>query len=258
MSRRCIDEAIAPEFEGWLESLTERALETLTFREIRKGAQALVAPGVTRGPSALSSAGKRAAMFCYFTPLEFIVLHNVCRTTLGSLSGTPRRVVDLACGCGAGAAAIARSLSRAPHLIGIDRSRVAVEQARATWRAFGLDGRLSVGDPVRSLPPSLGPGDVVCHVARPGGPDDADERRLVRRIAATARRGATILLVDVPALSGEARLSVWQKYLGDVRTHVARMRITGDRPRFLRDMEKAGRLTQGPLEVSALVSVKAR
>jgi hypothetical protein len=258
VSRRCIDEAIAPEFEAWLESLTKRAFETLTFREIRKGAQALVSPGVTRGPSALSSAGKRAAMFCYFAPLEFIALHHVCRTALGSLSESPRRVVDLACGCGAGSAAIGRSLSEAPRLIGVDRNRVAVDQARGTWRAFGLDGRLSVGDPVRSLPPSLGPGDVVCHVARPGGPDDADERRLVRRIAAAARRGATILLVDVPALAGEARLSVWRKQLGEVRTHAARMRITGERPRFLRDMEKAGRLTQGPLDVAALVSVKAR
>ena len=85
---------------------------------------------------ALDGAGKRAAFALYYGPIHFLLIQHI----VGELGIAPQRgtVVDLGCGTGVAGAAVATSgLAKLP-VLGIDTHPWTLDEARFTYKAFGL------------------------------------------------------------------------------------------------------------------------
>jgi hypothetical protein len=141
---------ITNSFEKYLADLEARHLADLRFSDVTRALRALSSAYVERRESALADhkaldgAGKRAAFAMYYGPLHFLLIDHIVRE-LG-VTCDPGVVVDLGCGTGvAGAAtALRASVLRASvdhdHLrvLGTDTHPWALDEARFTYRAFGL------------------------------------------------------------------------------------------------------------------------
>ena len=134
------------ELEAWLRERTREAEQELSFREIRKGVQAVHADYLGRlrgralGGRPLEGRAKRAAFATFFSAIHHATVRGwLAQEPLGPLSGA-KRVIDLGCGTGAVGAAVACSIEPRPHVLGLDRSAWAVREAQASYRAFQLIG----------------------------------------------------------------------------------------------------------------------
>jgi predicted RNA methylase len=146
-----------PGFSEWMIFLERRHLADLTFPEVSRSLRALSSTYVERrgrlGEGAeLTGTGKRAAFALFYGPLHFLLVRHIALSIphANTIDGT---IVDLGCGTGAASAAWASLWVNPPAVLGIDRHRWAVEEARQTFRSFGLRGRTRVDDAARvSLP----------------------------------------------------------------------------------------------------------
>ena len=142
-------DALDRDVEDWMTALEDRHLADLTFSEVSRSLRALSATYVERRGTlgrgaALSGAGKRAAFALFYGPLHFLLIRHITRLLPGAAAAV-REIVDLGCGTGASGAAWARSCPAAPEVTGVDRHPWAVDEARLTYRAFGLRGRPAPG-----------------------------------------------------------------------------------------------------------------
>jgi hypothetical protein len=169
-----------------------RALSsTYVERRIRGGRDA----GAVRG--ALDGAGKRAAFALYYGPLHFLAVHAIVHA-LGAWTarGATATILDLGCGTGAaGAAWAVASAASAVH--GFDRHPWAVEEARWTYRHFGLDGRATRSDLSRLPPPR--DGLIAAYILNELSGDH--RIGLARRLAERAAGGERLLIVEPIARS---------------------------------------------------------
>ncbi len=225
---------VGTRFCDWIDGSVRHATETLQFREIRRGVQALLRSTVR----VTEGAGKRAALACYFNPLEFAAAHFAAREVLArGAPSPPRRVVDLACGFGGAGAGIATAFDEAPPVFGVERARAMHDELARTWRTFGVDGRIAA-----AAPRAIGRGDVVCVAWRPGSPVGDAGAALLARAAAFTRRGATVLSLEPRAFADDARHARWIERFGGDGAVVRAFRPSFDRPPFIRQMDKAARL----------------
>lgn len=182
---------------GWLDDLEQRHLADLRFPEVSRALRALSATYVERRSkigegAALSGAGKRAAFALFYAPLHALLVHHVAEQTTSARRRVRKTVVDLGCGTGAAGAAWAIA-SGATDVIGIDRHPWAIDEARATYRAFGLRSRCSVDD----LSKASLPADA--HVLAAYAVNElADDRRarLLETLLAHASRGGGVAVVE--------------------------------------------------------------
>jgi ubiquinone/menaquinone biosynthesis C-methylase UbiE len=136
-------------FETYLQQLDTRHLANLRFAEVTRALRALSSAYVERRESALADrkaldgAGKRAAFALYYGPLHFLLIQHIVRQ-LG-VEPAPGVVVDLGCGTGVAGAAIAEHLRGIRQddrsdlrVLGIDTHPWALDEARFTYKAFGL------------------------------------------------------------------------------------------------------------------------
>ena len=129
-------------FQTFLKELEERQLANLRFSEVTRALRALSSTYVERRESALADhkaldgAGKRAAFALYYGPIHFLLIQHIVRE-LGA-TFAPGVVVDLGCGTGVGGAAIATSTSPPLRVFGVDTHPWTLDEARFTYRAFGL------------------------------------------------------------------------------------------------------------------------
>ena len=130
--------------DRWFAALERRHTADLSFKELRRGLQALSAIYVERRGTltkgaALKGAGKRAAFALLYAPLHFAVTRHVVHE-LGAASPAPTQIYDLGCGTGAAGAAWAMEARGKPSLTGVDLHPWAVEETRWTWGHFRLRG----------------------------------------------------------------------------------------------------------------------
>ena len=135
-------------FDSYLTALEQRHLADLRFSEVTRALRALSSAYVERRESALADhkaldgAGKRAAFALYYGPLHFLLVQHIVQQ-LG-VAFEPGLIVDLGCGTGVAGAAIAEhlraSVSDAQQLrvLGIDSHPWTLDEARFTYKAFGL------------------------------------------------------------------------------------------------------------------------
>jgi ubiquinone/menaquinone biosynthesis C-methylase UbiE len=133
------------QFETFLNRLEERHLADLRFSDVTRALRALSSAYVERRESALADhkaldgAGKRAAFALYYGPLHFLLVQHIIRE-LGA-TFDPGVVVDLGCGTGVAGAAIALRASETGsqlRVLGLDTHPWTLDEARFTYKAFGL------------------------------------------------------------------------------------------------------------------------
>lgn len=127
---------------SFLKDLEERHLADLRFSEVTRALRALSSAYVERRESALANhkaldgAGKRAAFAMYYGPLHFLLVQHIVKEIGAALD--PGTVVDLGCGTGVAGAAIATSQTPALDVLGLDTHPWTLEEARFTYKSFGL------------------------------------------------------------------------------------------------------------------------
>jgi predicted RNA methylase len=144
--------------DRFVQQLEERHLADLRFSEVTRALRALSSAYVERRDSALADhkaldgAGKRAAFALYYGPLHFLLVQHIVKE-LG-LSFAAGTVVDLGCGSGVAGAAIATSASPPLRVLGFDTHPWALEEARFTYKAFGLHADVRRAHAARTRFPS--------------------------------------------------------------------------------------------------------
>jgi len=126
----------------YLEQLEARHLVDLRFSDVTRALRALSSAYVERRESALADhkaldgAGKRAAFALYYGPLHFLLVQHIVREI--GVTFDPGVVVDLGCGTGVAGAAIATLQSPPLGVMGFDTHPWTLDEARFTYRTFGL------------------------------------------------------------------------------------------------------------------------
>src|SRR5436190_11142678 len=141
-------------FDEWLLATERRQFAELTFPEVSRALRALSSAYVERrhrldAGAALGGAGKRAAFALFYAPLHFLLVRHIVESRPSERR--PPGIVDIGCGTGVAGAAWATAFPRGsePAITAVDRHPWAVNEARETYRAFGLSARVTVGDAVR-------------------------------------------------------------------------------------------------------------
>src|SRR5262245_45216565 len=129
-------------FAEWMSFLEARHLADLTFPEVSRALRALSSAYVERRKklpegAALGGAGKRAAFGLFYGPLHFLLVRHIV-DAVPELKRVTADILDLGCGTGAAGAAWATACSQGVGVQGVDRHPWAVEEARETYRLFGL------------------------------------------------------------------------------------------------------------------------
>ncbi len=144
--------------QSWLQALEQRHLADLRFSDVTRALRALSSAYVERretalaGHKALDGAGKRAAFAMYYGPIHFLLVQHIVR----ELGAAPDRgtVVDLGCGTGVAGAAVATSVTPPLKVMGIDTHPWALDEARFTYKSFGLTSDVRRGHASRTRVPA--------------------------------------------------------------------------------------------------------
>jgi SAM-dependent methyltransferase len=184
-------------FLRWLDALDERHMRALSFQEVRRAVQALSSLYVERRQrigqgAALDGAGKRAAFATYFAPLHFLLIREIVRALAATQLVTPA-ILDLGCGTGIAGAAWASELGSKPRVIGVDRNPWAIQEARWTYDAFGLQGSASVLD-VNTLKIPDRSATIAAFIINELSEESRE--RWMRQLVSAAEKGSPVLVVE--------------------------------------------------------------
>ena len=189
--------ADAPGFAEWMSFLEKRHLADLTFPEVSRSLRALSSTYVERRRklpegAALSGAGKRAAFGLFYGPLHFLLIQHIV-ASVPELTRAVDQIVDLGCGTGAAGAAWASACGADVSVHGVDRHPWAVDEARETYRLFGLRGRARVEDVGKVVLPERSAVVAAFAVNELSAPT---RDRLLPRLLSHAERGGRVLVVE--------------------------------------------------------------
>jgi SAM-dependent methyltransferase len=186
-----------PAFRNWLEDLEKRHLADLRFSDAARALRALSSAYVERRASGLArhrdldGVGKRAAFALYYGPLHFLLVQSILREL--APEPAPGVVLDLGCGSGAAGAAVTTAMS-ASSVSAIDTHPWALDEARLTYRAFGLAADVRRGDATRIRPPRGTSFVVAGFVVNEVG--DAARAALLETVLDASRTGVAVLIVE--------------------------------------------------------------
>jgi SAM-dependent methyltransferase len=246
--------ALAERVDAWLAATIERCAP-LTFREIRRGVQALSQRyvGDRREPGdALGSPAKRAAFATYFAALHFATAYGVVRALPIAARTGIARIVDLGAGSGAAGAGVALALApEQPALLAFDRSGFALAEARRTYAAFGLRGETRRALLPMGLP-KLAQGDLVLAGWFLNECDDPARERVLQALERGLTAGARVLALE--PLSGRV-VPWWDAVAVRFRARglaAGSIRWQMQRPAWIAAMDKAARLDHRELGARVL------
>jgi ubiquinone/menaquinone biosynthesis C-methylase UbiE len=252
----------SPQFSVFLQALEQRHLADLRFSEVTRALRALSSAYVERRETALADhkaldgAGKRAAFALYYGPIHFLLVQHIVR----ELGVIPDRgtVVDLGCGTGVAGAAVATAGSagaEAPALrvLGIDTHPWTLDEARFTYKTFGLRFDVRRGHAARTRFPSDTSFVVAAFVVNEL--HDADRRVLlqefIRLKADTTRADTTRILVIEPISN---RISPWwQEWVDALGAQAHEWKIRVDAPPIVKKLSKAAGLRPEVLTARSLM-----
>lgn len=236
----------------WTSALQSRHLADLTFSEVSRALRALSAvyvegrSRIARG-AALSGAGKRAAFALFYGPLHYLLVRHIVRSLPESvLRGV---VIDLGCGTGASGAALATAAAARPKIEGIDRHAWTVEEARWTYRLFGLDARARIGDARQA---DLSRSDTVLAAFVLNELDDRSREILLKKFLAHRSRGGHVLVVEPLARTIVPWWGAWQKAFEGERGQADQWRITADLPDIVGKLDRAAGLDHREITARSL------
>jgi hypothetical protein len=201
---------------AWLASVERRHLADLTRSEVARALRALSSCYVERRSKlveggALASRGKRAAFALFYGPMHFFVVREIVRA-LPDATRPLNAIVDLGCGTGAAGAAWALAAG-ATRIRGYDSHRWTLDEANATYRQFGFDGRAWQRDVGTASHPPLrvdaGTGVIAAYVANELSPEGRST--LLAELLGHASHGARVLIVEPIARRANPWWTEWQK-----------------------------------------------
>ena len=236
-----------------------RALRALSSAYVERRETALA------GHKALDGAGKRAAFALYYGPIHFLLVQHIVRE-LGAATdrGT---VVDLGCGAGvagaavataapAGASTFAQSASAdrqasALHVLGIDTHPWALDEARFTYKTFGLRFDVRRGHAARTRLPSDTSFIVAAFVVNELNDADRGEmlREFIRLKADTTGSLTKILIVEPISNRISPWWPEWTEALG-AQAHQWKVRV--ETPPIVKRLAKAAGLRPEVLTARSL------
>ena len=206
----------------FFQELEQRHLADLRFSDVTRALRALSSAYVERRETALADrkaldgAGKRAAFALYYGPIHFLLVQHIVR----ELGAAPERgtVVDLGCGTGVAGAAVATSATAstfaygasadkkavALHVLGIDTHPWALDEARFTYKAFGIRADVRRGHAARTRFPADTSFIVAAFVVNEL--NDAERGALIRHLKVAATSAAASVLIIEPI---SQRISPW-------------------------------------------------
>jgi predicted RNA methylase len=241
--------------ESFTAALEERHLADLRFSDVTRALRALSSAYVERRETALADrkaldgAGKRAAFALYYGPIHFLLVQHIVR----ELGGAPQRgtVVDLGCGTGVAGAAVATSASAtakavALHVLGIDTHPWALDEARFTYKAFGIRADVRRGHAARTRFPADTSFIVAAFVVNELKDEDRGELLRHLKVAATS---ASVLIVEPISQRISPWWDEWTRELGG-RADEWRARI--DPPPIVKRLSKAAGLRPEVLTARSL------
>jgi len=234
--------------QNWLAALEKRHLSDLTFAEVSRALRALSSAYVERretlaSGSALTGAGKRAAFALFYGPLHFLLLDAIVRALQIENRGAGA-VVDLGCGTGAAGAALAVATS-ATRVIGIDRSQWALDEARSTYREFGLTSTLRRGDVTMRRVPADRATIVAAYVLN----EIPDKQRedLLSQLIARPGRGDRVLIVEPIAVTVSPWWGRWEEKVRAVGGRADVWRFPAELPAMVAKLDRAAGLNHREL-----------
>ena len=241
-------------FPRWLAALETRHLADLRIAELARALRALSSAYVERrhvvgGGRALDSAGKRAAFALFYAPLHFLAVMHVVRA-LGLDTPPPRAVIDLGCGTGVAGAAWALAAGGRTPVLGIDRHPWAVEEAKWTYRQFGIAGRVKRINLDRLS--GLRAGDAIVAAYTLNELNAVTRQRVQTELFRAADEGASVLVVEPVA---RAIAPWWDGTSVHVLARGGRAdewRVPVDLPPILLTLDKAAGLDHRELRMRTL------
>ena len=218
-----------------------RALRALSSAYVERRHK--VAHGTT-----LDSRGKRAAFALFYAPLHFLATYHIVHA-IGAIAPAPSRIVDIGCGTGTAGAAWAIASGATP-VLGIDRHPWAVEEARWTYRVFGLNGRAHHGDATRLPRLPGGSGLIAAYVLNELL--DAARERLEASLLAAADTGVRVLILEPIARSVTPWWDATAKRVIGAGGRADEWRIPVDLPPIVDRLAGAAGLNQQELKLKSL------
>ena len=222
----------------WLTAVSTRALSSAYVERRQK---------VARGET-LDSAGKRAAFALFYGPLHFMVSRRIVEA-LGADAPAPRSVLDIGCGTGAAGAAWAIAAGGVP-VSGIDRHPWAVEEARWTYRALGLNGHARVGEVTRLPPIKPGSAVIAGYVLNELSPDA--RQRVEDTLLRAAEAGAAVLAIEPIARSFTPWWDETARRFAAAGGRADQWRFASDLPPLVQLFDKAAGLNHSELTARSL------
>lgn len=242
------------QFANFLDALEKRHLADLRFSEVTRALRALSSAYVERRETALvdhkalDGAGKRAAFALYYGPIHFLLVQHIIR----ELGVMPRggTVVDLGCGTGVAGAAVATSAPAtaegpALHVLGIDTHPWTLDEARFTYKTFGLRFDVRRGHAARTRLPSDTSFIVAAFVVNEL--NAADRTALMAQIKAIRAR---VLIVEPISNRISPWWPEWVSALG-AEAHEWKVRV--EAPPIVRKLAKAAGLRPEVLTARSLL-----
>jgi SAM-dependent methyltransferase len=240
-------------FTQWMRALEARHLADLRVQEVTRALRALSARYVARRSAdlqrSLDTKGKRAAFALYYAPLHFLATDLIVRA-LGAHVPAPGSILDMGCGTGAAGAAWALAGGGSPEITGIDRHPWAVEEARWTYKALGLNGRARQGDVARLPVHGAGSAIVAAYVLNEL-PEPA-RISLETALADAAGRGARVLIIEPISRSISPWWDATASRLANVGGRADEWRFPVDLPPLLRLLDKAAGLDHRELTARSI------
>lgn len=235
------------DFDRWLEESVARFLPPLSFREVRKGVQALSSLYVERrdgrdlSARAVDGDAKRAALATYYAPLHFLAVWHLLHEWVEGSLVVPGTLWDLGSGTGAAGAAVARALSSTPNLVGIDRSGFALREARSTYASFGIPARTRRGRLPNALPKPR-EGDFWLFAYAINEFSETERDALLGAIEAAVATGVRVLIVEPLASAATRWWPIWREPLETLGFRCDTWKQSFARPEWVSRLDRAAGL----------------
>lgn len=241
--------------ERWLTALEERHLADLRFSDVTRALRALSSAYVERRESALADhkaldgAGKRAAFALYYGPIHFLLVRHIVQ----ELGIAPERgtIVDLGCGTGVAGAAVATSGTTKLPVLGIDTHPWTLDEARFTYKTFGLRADVRRGHAARTRFPADTSFIVAAFVVNELKEDDRRELLRHLKVAATSTATKATVLIIEPI---SQRISPWwEEWTRELGARADEWRVRVDAPQIIKRLSKAAGLRPEVLTARSLL-----
>jgi SAM-dependent methyltransferase len=241
-------------FAEWMSFLESRHLADLTFPEVSRALRALSSAYVERRGklpegAALAGAGKRAAFGLFYGPLHFLLVRHIV-DSVPELTRGMGEIVDLGCGTGAAGVAWATACAQGVAVHGVDRHPWAVEEARETYRVFGLRNRTRVEDVGKVALPDR---SAVVAAFAINELNAATRDRLLSRLISHAEQGGCVLIVEPLAGFVAPWWATWQRAFQSSGGRANEWRTRAALPAIVEKLDRAAGLNHRELTGRSLL-----